>query len=252
MSAVIRFKQPTAEKPTVMQGRGKNAAYRSREYLTEGEIEKLLTAAGKSRNANRDRLLVLMAYRHALRVKELVDLHVDQIDLKAATIRRFAPVTFVPGMQRVPGSGRKAGTPNRRTQLMRDRLQSAMATFRDSPRLVEEVTDFLRGVAGARTKGMTPEQIAALPREELMLLQSFMVEAAKIALKAMEYSYPRISRIDPVGDAPMVNLENRMVVELKIGESAPPMLPNAEVIEHDGAAAGLPHSRSSGDTSPSS
>ena len=54
--------------------------------LTESEIEKLLTTAGKSRNPVRDRLLLLMAYRHALRVSELVDLRADQFDLEAAQV----------------------------------------------------------------------------------------------------------------------------------------------------------------------
>ena len=156
-------------------------------------------------------------------------------------------MTFVPGMPRVPGSGRKAGTPNRRTELMRKRVQSASTTFRDSPQLVQEVADFLRGVATARTKGMTPEQIAALPREELLLLQSFLTEAAHISLKAMEFSHPKPARID----APMINVANRtMVVELKLGAGAPPTLPNAQMIEHEGAAAPLPRPDSGGDSSP--
>jgi integrase len=103
MSPVVQFKRPTAEKPTVARGRGKNESYRSREYLTEAEIEKLLTAAGRSRNAARDRLLVLMAYRHALRVKELVDLQVDQIDLKAATIHIRRAKNGTPGIHGLQG-----------------------------------------------------------------------------------------------------------------------------------------------------
>ena len=38
---------------------------RQREYLTESEVDKLLATAGDSRNPVRDRLLVLMAFRHA-------------------------------------------------------------------------------------------------------------------------------------------------------------------------------------------
>jgi type 1 fimbriae regulatory protein FimB/type 1 fimbriae regulatory protein FimE len=57
-------------KPTV--GRRKNTDYRVRKYLTENEIAKLVVAAGKSRNANRDKLVVLLTFRHALRVSELV------------------------------------------------------------------------------------------------------------------------------------------------------------------------------------
>jgi len=98
--------------------RAENKTYRTREYLTEAEIEKLLTAAGKSRNPNRDRLLVLMAYRHALRVKELVDLHVDQIDLKAATIHsgrdRSARASDQRYLPRPPRSARHGVLPNPR------------------------------------------------------------------------------------------------------------------------------------------
>src|SRR5262245_63922764 len=71
MSTVIQLKPPIAKKPTVSRGRCSNADYRKREYLTEAEIEKLLAAAGQSRNPTRDRLLILLAYRHALRVSEL-------------------------------------------------------------------------------------------------------------------------------------------------------------------------------------
>ncbi len=74
MNTVIRFRTPQAEKPTVRGGRAKNADYRQREYLTEGEIASLMNTAGNSRNPTRNRLLILTAFRHALRVSELVDL----------------------------------------------------------------------------------------------------------------------------------------------------------------------------------
>ena len=70
MGTIVPVKAPTPKKPTV--GRRKNTDYRVREYLTENEIAKLLVVAGKSRNPNRDKLLVLLTFRHALRVSELV------------------------------------------------------------------------------------------------------------------------------------------------------------------------------------
>src|SRR6516162_3328249 len=103
MSSVVPFKRPESEMSTVERGRKKNESYRKREYLTEHEIGKLLATAGKSRNPNRDRLLVLMAYRHALRVKELVDLQVDQIDLKAATIHIRRAKNGTPGIHGLQG-----------------------------------------------------------------------------------------------------------------------------------------------------
>jgi len=50
MNTVIQLRPSKSEKPTVAGGRGKNADYRQREYLTEKEIEKLVAAAGESRN----------------------------------------------------------------------------------------------------------------------------------------------------------------------------------------------------------
>jgi type 1 fimbriae regulatory protein FimB/type 1 fimbriae regulatory protein FimE len=64
-----------------------NAARRSREHLTPDEVEKLLTVAGKAgRHGHRDRTLLLLAYRHGLRVSELVALRWDQVEFKAGTL----------------------------------------------------------------------------------------------------------------------------------------------------------------------
>lgn len=64
-----------------------NASRRRREYLTPDEIEKLLQASSKlGRHGARDRTLVLLAYRHGLRVSELVSLRWDQVDLKAGLL----------------------------------------------------------------------------------------------------------------------------------------------------------------------
>jgi integrase len=86
MNTVVQLRPSQSEKPTVRGGRAKNADYRQREYLTEGEIDSLLATAGNSRNPVRDRLLILMAFRHALRVSELVDIRWQQIDLDTATV----------------------------------------------------------------------------------------------------------------------------------------------------------------------
>jgi len=63
----------------------KNIEKRSREYVTTGEV-KLLVDAAKivGRHGARNALLVLMTYRHALRVGEVVDLKWDQLDLDNA------------------------------------------------------------------------------------------------------------------------------------------------------------------------
>lgn len=63
--------------------RSKNMEVRKREYLTEQEVEMLMDSAKKTgRHGHRDATLVLIAYRHGLRVSELVTLRWEQIDLK--------------------------------------------------------------------------------------------------------------------------------------------------------------------------
>jgi type 1 fimbriae regulatory protein FimB/type 1 fimbriae regulatory protein FimE len=67
-------------------GRKPNAAYRTREYLTEAEIGRLQAAAKKNRWPHRDATMILVAYRHGLRASELVDLQWSQIDFNTASL----------------------------------------------------------------------------------------------------------------------------------------------------------------------
>ncbi len=61
-----------------------NRESRSREFLTPTEVERLLEAAGASgRYGARDRTLLLLMYRHGLRVSEAIGLRWEQVDLKA-------------------------------------------------------------------------------------------------------------------------------------------------------------------------
>jgi len=63
-----------------------NRDKRSREYLTPPEVRSLIKAAKDGRWGSRDSSLILIAYRHALRVSELVDLKWDQIKLDEGNI----------------------------------------------------------------------------------------------------------------------------------------------------------------------
>ena len=60
--------------------RRRNTEVRSREYLTQAEVDKLIAAAGDNRNGHRDATMILAAYRHGLRAAELVALRWDAID----------------------------------------------------------------------------------------------------------------------------------------------------------------------------
>jgi len=89
MNAIRHLKvvRPSHEKRTVkMPVRKPNSVYRTREHLTEPEINKLINAAKDNRHGHRDSTMVLLAYRHGLRASELVDLRWEQIDLKSAIL----------------------------------------------------------------------------------------------------------------------------------------------------------------------
>ena len=63
--------------------RVRNADRRSREHLTSTEVDAMVKAAGGvGRHGRRDAALLLIVYRHGLRVSEVVALRWDQIDLK--------------------------------------------------------------------------------------------------------------------------------------------------------------------------
>jgi type 1 fimbriae regulatory protein FimB len=57
---------------------------RPRDYLTAREMELFVKAAKQGRYRARDYAMVLLAYRHGLRVSELVEMRLDQLDWQTA------------------------------------------------------------------------------------------------------------------------------------------------------------------------
>jgi type 1 fimbriae regulatory protein FimB/type 1 fimbriae regulatory protein FimE len=82
----LRLVAPGTVNRTVTPKRPPNADLRTREYLTEAEVERLLRGTKGNRWAHRDGTMILVAYRHGLRASELTDLRWDQIDFATATL----------------------------------------------------------------------------------------------------------------------------------------------------------------------
>jgi type 1 fimbriae regulatory protein FimE len=90
-SKVIPLRGKKADVPNTENGKvvppsrknQRNKDVRPREYLTEDEVDQLMTAAATcGRHGHRDRTLILIAFRHALRASELISLRWDAVDLK--------------------------------------------------------------------------------------------------------------------------------------------------------------------------
>jgi integrase len=82
----LKLVTPTTKKRTVTPRRRRNGDLRTREYLTEAEVERLMKAATGNRHGHRDATMILVAYRHGLRAAELIDVRWDQVEFKTATL----------------------------------------------------------------------------------------------------------------------------------------------------------------------
>jgi integrase len=85
--------------------RQQNKAGRTREHLTPEEVERLIIAVRQTGDgvAERDALLIMMAYRHGLRASELAQLCWDQIDLKAGVLHVTRRKNGSPSILRLRG-----------------------------------------------------------------------------------------------------------------------------------------------------
>jgi integrase len=82
----LKLVTPTTKNRTVTPTRRRNGDLRTREYLTEAEVERLMAAARSNRWGHRDATMILVAYRHGLRAAELVDLRWEQVEIRTATM----------------------------------------------------------------------------------------------------------------------------------------------------------------------
>lgn len=117
----LRLVAPTTENRTVRPRRPKNGEVRTREHLTEDEVEKLIEAAKDNRHGHRDALMLLLAFRHGLRAAEIVDLRWEQIDFKTGSLHVRRVKNGTPATH--PLTGRELRT------LRRHQRESAKSPF---------------------------------------------------------------------------------------------------------------------------
>lgn len=104
---------------------------RPREYLTSNEIEELIAVARKrGRYGYRDATMILIAYRHGLRVSELCALRWDQIDFSQGLLHVHRLKHGTPSVHPLRGRELRA-----LRQLKRDSISSpyVFISERDAP-----------------------------------------------------------------------------------------------------------------------
>ena len=99
----LRLVMPAIVKRTVTPRRARNSELRSREYLTEHEVDALMAAARQNRQGHRDATMILLAFRHGLRASEAVDLRWDQVDFNSAVLHVRRVKQGTPSVQPLSG-----------------------------------------------------------------------------------------------------------------------------------------------------
>ena len=94
---------PTSHYGTTPPPRRRNADVRAREYLTGAEIELLMKTAEDNRHGHRDATMILVAYRHGLRVSELVTLRWDAVDFNQGQLHVNRAKNGFPAVHLIPG-----------------------------------------------------------------------------------------------------------------------------------------------------
>ena len=137
----VKLKAAEATEPTAENRRDerrrppkrmKNKDRRSREYLTPSEVQKLMNAArsgkgeagGATRHAHRDATIIMLMFRHGLRVSEACALRWDQIDLTSAVIHVNRAKGSVPSTHPLRGPELRA-----LRQLKREYPESTVYVF---------------------------------------------------------------------------------------------------------------------------
>lgn len=128
-----------------------DAHNRAKDFLTSSEIIALLDAAKDGRHGVRDHLLMLMMYRHGLRVSEAIDLRRDEVDLDRARlwVRRLKNGLAV----EQPIAGDELRAIKRHLSTRSDALPWLFTSERGQP-LTRQSVNYL--VAAAATRAVLP------------------------------------------------------------------------------------------------
>lgn len=141
-TATARSRRAQSPKAGKLQHNRPYAEVRSREHLFPDEVEALMKAARKvGRHPHRDATIILLMFRHGLRVGELVGLRWEQVNLKQGTIHINRLKHGLPSTQPLRGPELRA-----LRQLQREYSDSPylFVSERQGPMTVDAVRKLIR------------------------------------------------------------------------------------------------------------
>jgi type 1 fimbriae regulatory protein FimB len=134
--------------------KSRNAAVdrRGKDFLTEAEMKRFLDAARHGRHGVRDHAMMLMAFRHGLRVSELIDLRLKDIDLETGRLYVRRKKGSLSTHQPIEGDELRAIRAWLREREERDDARSPYLFLSERGPMARQAFNYLVDEAGKRAK----------------------------------------------------------------------------------------------------